>query len=176
MTSMLFQGYRSRPCLNTTTTQKHLHWEPDGVSLRRWRQGIIRSWEPRWATGRTCTKTKEENKKLQKYQDNKFFLKGTFTGTPALETAAAELWQLNTPWTLHQIRKTTPNSQTEDKSYNNKASQVLGLYRLDLAFGNGFLKYNTKRTSNKRGRKQEPSLKSDSTGLGLQHLMGLNIR
>lgn len=37
------------------------------------------------------TKTKHENKNLQKCQDNKFFLEGTFTGTPALEIAAGEL-------------------------------------------------------------------------------------
>ena len=55
-----------------------------------------------------------------------------------------------------------------------KLQKSIGLYRLDLGFGNGFLKYNTKRTSNKWERGMESSLKlktfvsvNDSTGLEL---------
>lgn len=55
-----------------------------------------------------------------------------------------------------------------------KFQKFIGLYHLDLGFSNGFLKYNTKRTSNKWERGMKTSLKlktfvsvNDSTGLEL---------
>lgn len=55
-----------------------------------------------------------------------------------------------------------------------KLQKFIELYRLDLGFSNGFLKYNTKRTSNKweQGMKRSLKLKTfvsvnDSTGLEL---------